>query len=37
MENKEKISEVLDSLVSEVGTPITENDKTSEIPQENIS
>ena len=37
MENKEKISEVLDSLVSEVGTLVTENDKTTEIPQENIS
>ena len=37
MENKEKISEVLDSLVSEIGTPVTENEKASDISEENIS
>ena len=31
MENKEKISEMLDSLVSEVGTPVTENEKATAI------
>lgn len=36
MENKEKISEMLDSLVTEVGTPVTENEKTTNISQEMI-
>lgn len=36
MENKEKISEMLDSLVSEVGTPVTENEKATAISEDVI-
>ena len=37
MKKTEKISEVLDSLAGEVGTPVTENEKPSAISGENIS